>query len=358
VSADPGTMSGAASVPRPSTARVAVVTSPGTLEIETRPVREPGEGEALIRVRDCGICGSDLKLYSGKHPTVKPPMVLGHEFHGSVEAVGPGAGSLEPGASVAVFPPRGCGECYSCRRGYPHLCPDMAFIGGEHQGGLSELVAVPAENALAIDQDVPVDRRVFIEPLAVGVHAVSRAQVAAGDRVLVIGAGAIGLFTALALRHRGVESVLLTDLSGERLALVRRLGAGDTFNTREGSVLDRVRETVRPEGVDVAFDCVGMEATAADALASTCKGGRTVLVGMMPSEMRVDGVLLQRGERALIGVQQYTREDFATAMAVLAAGALPDSETVTRTYALEDVAAAFEELQKGRTDVLKYVVRP
>jgi 2-desacetyl-2-hydroxyethyl bacteriochlorophyllide A dehydrogenase len=343
---------------RGATARVAVVTAPRQLSVELRPVEAPAPGEVLVRVRECGICGSDIKLYSGKHPTVKPPMVLGHEFHGSVEAADVRAGSLEPGTDVAVFPPRGCGRCYACARGLPHLCPDMQFIGGEHQGGLSELVAVPAENVLPIDASVPDGRRVFIEPLAVGVHAVSRAGVAPGDQAVIIGAGAIGLFTALALRHRGVARIVLADRSGERLELARRLGLGDTINTLEDSLRDFVRESVRPEGVDVAFDCVGLEATAAEALAVTCKGGRTVLVGLMPSALSVDGVLLQRGERALIGVQQYKRDDFGTAMAILAAGALPASEAITRTYRLDQVAAALAELEQGPTDVLKFVVRP
>ena len=119
-----------------------------------------------------------------------------------------------------------------------------------------------------------------------------------------------------------------------------------------------VRDHMRPEGVDVAFDCVGVEATAADALELTCKGGRTMLVGLMPTAMTINGMLLQRGERSLIGVQQYTRADFTTAMEILAAGALPASDDLVRRYALDDVDAAFAQLQQGGTDVLKLVVRP
>src|SRR5688500_5789586 len=139
-------------------ARVAVVTAPGALALETRPVDAPGDGEALVRVQECGLCGSDLKLFSGKHPVVRPPMILGHEFYGTVEARGGQAGSVEPGQSVAVFPPVGCGRCFNCRRDRPHLCPSMAFVGGEYQGGLSELVAVPVANVLPIGGEVPEDR--------------------------------------------------------------------------------------------------------------------------------------------------------------------------------------------------------
>ncbi len=338
--------------------RVALVPSPGVLRLERRPVPGPRDGEVLIRVQECGICGSDLKLYAGKHPAVKPPMVLGHEFHGTVEARGAAADGPAEGEAVAVFPPIGCGRCYNCARGWPHLCPEMAFVGGEHQGGLSELVAVPVRNTLPIAANVPADRRVLIEPLAVGVHAAARGGVRSEDKVLIIGAGPIGLFTALALKHQGVREIVLTDLSDERLELVRRLDAGVGINTRDVALGDYVREELRPEGVDVAFDCVGVGATAADALELTCKGGRTVLVGLMPTELTINGLSLQRGERSLIGVQQYTREDFGTAMEILAAGALPASEELIRRYSLDDVETAFRELQEGRTDVLKYVVAP
>jgi threonine dehydrogenase-like Zn-dependent dehydrogenase len=125
-----------------------------------------------------------------------------------------------------------------------------------------------------------------------------------------------------------------------------------------GRLGEFVREEVRPEGVDVAFDCVGGQATATDALGVTRNGGRAVLVGIAPAQLELEGVVLQRGERALIGVQMYTRDDFHMAMAMLAAGALPSAETLTRGFALDDVAAAFHELEAGRRDVLKLVVAP
>jgi L-iditol 2-dehydrogenase len=305
----------------------------------------------VVRVAECGLCGSDLKLFSGGHPKLQPPLRLGHEFYGTVEAVG-GAGGVEAGQRVSVFPPIGCGECHNCRRGEPHICASMTFVGGEHPGGLSDLVTVPAANALPLDPGVPDDRRVFVEPMAVGVHAARRGAVDPGEEVLVIGAGPIGLFTALALRQQGVERIVLTDLEPSRLALARRLGAGET------ALGDEVREAIRADGVDVAFDCVGGQATATQALGLTRNGGRAVLVGITPRELDVDGVVLQRGERALIGVQMYTREDFGTAMEMLAAGALPAGEELTRRFALDDVATAFAELDAGRRDVLKLVVAP
>jgi threonine dehydrogenase-like Zn-dependent dehydrogenase len=330
--------------------RIAMVSSPGAVALESRELAAPGDDEALVRVAECGLCGSDLKMNSGRHPKLQPPLVLGHEFHGTVEA------GAHEGERVAVFPPVGCGECHNCRRGEPHICARMTFVGGERQGGLSDLVTVPEANLLPMHPDVPAGRRVFVEPLAVGVHAARRGGVAPDEEVVILGAGPIGLFTALALRHEGVERIVLADLAADRLALAERLGAGRTVDARE--LADFVRDEVRPEGVDVAFDCVGGQATATDALAITRNGGRAVLVGIAPRELTLDGVVLQRGERAVVGVQMYTRDDFRISMEILAAGALPEGEQLTRRFPLDEVAAAFAELEAGRRDVLKLVVTP
>jgi L-iditol 2-dehydrogenase len=340
---------------RPVETRVALVDGPEHLAIEARSIDDPGPGEALLRVAECGICGSDLKMYSGRHPVIRPPLVPGHEFHGTVEAVG-AAVEIETGAEAQVFPTVGCGHCFNCRRGFPHLCPDMELIGGQRQGGLAERVVVPATNLIRMDPGVPEDVRVLVEPLAVGVHAAARASVEPGERVVIIGAGPIGLFTAIALRHAGAEHVAITDLSAERLALADRLGAGTTVDGGEVALEEWVREEVRPEGADVALDCVGSDRTARQALGVTCKGGRAVLVGLMPAEMDVDGVALQRGERALVGVQMYLREDFATAMRILADGAVPAGDGVLRSYDLDDTAEAFRALAAGRPGALKSYV--
>ena len=174
---------------------------------------------------------------------------------------------------------------------------------------------------------------------------------------MIIGAGPIGVLTALALRHRGVERILLADLSEERLDLARRLGAGETVNSAGIDLGDYVRETLRPEGADVAIECVGSQETATLALAGTCKGGRAVLVGIAPAELSVDGVALQRGERTLIGVQMYERDDFVEAMAMLAGGAVRSSPDLFEEFELGDVAGAFASLKQGPAASLKTIVR-
>ena len=339
--------------------KVAVLTAPETLEVEERPI-EPGEGEAMVRVAECGICGSDLKMYAGKHPVLKPPLMLGHEFFGTVEALGPGVAQgdvTDEGALVTIVPPIGCGHCYNCLRGLPYLCEQMTFIGGQLPGGLAELVAVPSSNLLAVDPAIAPELRVLIEPMTVGVHAARRSLATAEEAVVIIGAGPIGVFTALALRHFGVERILMSDLSDDRLALAAKLGVGDTVNGGQVDLAEHVREVVRPEGADVAIECVGSQATAEQALAATAKGGRAVLVGLAPERLDVDGVMLQRGERMLIGVQMYERDDFVEAMSILASGVIEPSPDLFDEFELGDVSDAFETLRQGPAGSLKAIVR-
>lgn len=343
-----------------TSARVAVLTGLDRFEIEKRDFSQrPDPGMAMVRVRECGICGSDLKIAGGKHPILQPPLVLGHEFYGTVEAMGAGTppDGVAAGSEVVVFPPLGCGKCYNCTRALPYLCEEMRFVGGQLAGALADYVVAPLANMIPIDLAVPAGVRVLIEPLAVAVHAVNRGAVVPGERAVVLGAGPIGLFTALVLRHRAQGgAVAIVDRVRERLELARAFGVADVIDASSQNVLDAVRLHVRPEGADVAFECVGSATVAGQALELTCKGGRVVLVGIQPRELAMDGVALQRGERALIGVQMYERDDFRTAMRMLAEEIIPAPlvSSLVKTFALEEIAAAFEVLRKG--SVFKAVV--
>lgn len=343
-------------------ARVAVLTGLDRFALEARDFsRRPDPGTAVIRVRECGICGSDLKMAAGKHPVLKPPLILGHEFYGTVEALGDGEppSGVTEGAEVVVFPPVGCGRCYNCERGRPYLCEEMRFVGGQLAGALADYVLAPLANLIPIDPAVPRGVRVLIEPLAVAVHAADRGAVAARERAVVLGAGPIGLFTALVLRHRAPDdpAPAIVDRVRERLELARAFGLTGVIDGAGENVLEAVRRKLRPEGADVAFECVGSAAVTAEALELTCKGGRVILVGIQPRELPIDGVALQRGERALVGVQMYDREDFGTAMRMLVEGIIPPelAPALVKIFALEEIASAFDALRTG--SVFKAVVR-
>ena len=298
-------------------------------------------------------------MWAGTHAFLQPPLLIGHEIYGTVEELGSGTNGIQAGMRVVVFPPVGCGTCFHCLRGRPQLCADMRFFGGQLPGGLAEHVVILEDNLLVVPDGVPEHQRVLIEPLGVGVHAVARAQVEPGESAVVIGGGAIGLFTALVARARGLERVLLGEPSEARRNRAEALGL-ETFDTSTTSVADVVADRIRPEGADVVFEAVGSEETIEAALTATRKGGRAVVVGNAPATVQIDGLALQRGDRSLVGVLMYDRADLVEGMEMLAGGLLdplPESALV-QAFALDDVGAAFTAAKDGSLGAVRAVVRP
>jgi L-iditol 2-dehydrogenase len=338
------------------TGRVAVLAAAERFELREADAPAAGAAEVVVRVRECGICGSDLKMWAGTHAFMRPPIVMGHEIVGVVEEVAPGV-ALERGVVVTVFPPVGCGACFHCARGREQLCEEMEFFGGQRAGGLADYVVVPASHVLPIPDTVPDELRVLIEPLSVAVHAVARGAPAKADRCVVLGAGSIGLFTALVLRSRGVGDVVVSDLLADRRRRAAEAGFATIDPTSEG-LPDAVTRLVRPEGADAVYECVGSQLTIAEALAATRKGGKTVIVGNAPADLRLDGLALQRGDRSLIGVLMYDLRDFETAMRLLAEGLMDplDATSLVARYRLELVGEAFRDAKGGTLHALKAVV--
>jgi threonine dehydrogenase-like Zn-dependent dehydrogenase len=338
--------------------RVAVLTALEHFDVRSLDPPVPGAGEVVVRVDECGICGSDLKMWTGTHAFMRPPIVMGHEVSGVVAAAGEGV-QLAPGTPVTVFPPVGCGACFHCLRGREQLCERMRFFGGQLAGGLATHLVAPASHVLEIPAEVPGALRVLIEPLSVAVHGVGRGAPLPDERTVVIGAGAIGMFTALVLRARGLGDVVVVEPRASRRARAASLGFA-VIDPVEERLRDAVSRLVRPEGADCVFECVGSEETIGAALASTRKGGRTVIVGNAPAVLAVDGLALQRGDRSLIGVLMYDLDDFAVSMGLLAGGILADipiDELIAR-YPLERAEQAFRDAGSRAFSALKAVLVP
>jgi len=339
--------------------RYAMLEGPKHFAVAHGSIPVPGEGEARVRVHDCGVCGSDLKMWAGTHAFLRPPLQIGHEIYGTVEELGGGTNGIQTGMPVVVFPPIGCGSCFHCVGGQPQLCADMRFIGGQIPGGLAEHVIVPENNLIVVPDGVRDHQRVLIEPLGVGVHAVARGRVEPGETAVVLGAGAIGLFTALVARERGLERVLVGELSAARRGRAEALGL-ETFDPASTPVAQAVADRIGPVGADVVFECVGSEETIGAALAATRKGGRAVVVGNAPATVQIDGLALQRGDRSLIGVLMYDLADLIEGMELLAGGLVDElpEEALVQPFALDDVGAAFAAAKDGTLGAVRAVVRP
>jgi L-iditol 2-dehydrogenase len=277
----------------PGTMLAARLHGPRDLRLERVPhPGSPGVGKALIRVMATGICGSDLHSYQdariGDTP-IQGPLILGHEFAGIVEAVGPDAMDgcyqpLQPGTRVAVDPAQPCGRCEGCEHGHPNLCRRLHFCGNYPDGGsLCEWIHMPARSCFPIPRSMDFETAALLEPLGVALHAVDLARIRIGSSVVIVGAGPIGLLILQLARLSGADPVFLTDSLPWRLALGKRWGAVPM--DRENAIERVLRET-NGRGVDVAIEAAWGDESIADAAEMTRLGGRLVLVGI-PSEDRL-----------------------------------------------------------------------
>jgi L-iditol 2-dehydrogenase len=327
------------------------------LEIETVEPTKPAPGEARVAITACGICGSDLHMYRGDHPVLRPPLVMGHEFVGNVVEVGEGVSAVKSGDRVIGIAGRGCGTCAACQEGNWNWCEQLKVIGGHVPGALAEEVVLPAEQFIIIPDWIPDDQATLIEVGAVGMHTISRAGTdVAGQSCLVSGAGPVGLVLVKLLKALGAGAVVVSDVSAARRDMALSSGADLVIDPRVEGAEDEVKAAF-PRGLDMAFDCAGREASLLLALRLTRRGAPIVLTAIFEAFCTIPMALVQRAERKLIGVQMYKREDFLATIKLLEERTLDLSGIVTHEYPLRDVAEAFHMLESPDVAAGKVLVR-
>jgi (R,R)-butanediol dehydrogenase/meso-butanediol dehydrogenase/diacetyl reductase len=313
--------------------------APDTIAVQEVPIPKPAAGEVLVKVRYAGICGSDLSIAAGSHPRAKPPLILGHEMAGEIVDISqlpPGTG-WAVGDRVTANPMLSCGDCRACRDGFYHVCLNMRVIGIDDNGFMAEYAQVPAEKLHRIPAGLPYAAGALIEQVAVGVHALSMGAVTQESKVLVVGAGPIGLVTALCLRHQGVEDIRISDLNDYRLSLAARLQF-KALDAREGEAR-LIEEFAADSGADVVFEAAGSEEAIAQAVQLARPRGRIVVVSVHKTPHAVDLRAVNFKELTIVGSRMYAHEDFAAAVAM--ANALPIGELATHTIPLQEASQAF-----------------
>ncbi len=321
--------------------RQAELHAPEDIRLIDAPRPEPGADEILIRVARVGVCGSDLHAYHGRHPFIDLPVVPGHEFAGTVAAVGAGVADFVPGQRVTVEPSLVCGTCYNCTHGRYNICDSLRVIGCQTVGAMADYIAVPACKVLALPDGMTWDQAAMVEPLAVGVHAVRVAQFAPGANVLVLGAGTIGLMTLQAARAAGAGQVMISDLLQDRLDLAQRLGADHAVNPQATDLAQALEEAFGPDRADVIIECVGVAATAREAVRVARKGTRIVLAGVFEEEVPLSLDLVQDRELELVGTLMYAGDDFSTALALVRDGKVDVDSLISHRFPLAQAAEAF-----------------
>ena len=317
--------------------RAAVWTGPDRIDVREVPVPDVPPGWVLLRTELTGLCGTDFAILHGRHPRAVAPQILGHEITGVVER-GPADGS-EPGTRVTAVPLISCGRCRPCGTGTPHVCRDLMLYGIDRPGSLAEFVALPSEVVVPFRPGISARAAALAEPLAVAVHAVGLSGLAGGERVLVFGAGPIGVLTALVARHAGAH-VWICDPSPARAELARVLGLG-TVRSGPAGVAD-VLALTDGAGADIVFDSAGHPAVAALLSAVSAVRGTIVLVGVYKEPAAVDLRAITFGEQRMLGVRVYTRDDVRRAVELIETDALGLGRLPVAVFDLAETAAAFE----------------
>ncbi|MFC4603961.1 alcohol dehydrogenase catalytic domain-containing protein [Rhodococcus kronopolitis] len=335
--------------------RAAVLHGIGDLRVEDIPTPAVPDGFVLIRVAYNGICGSDLGVIHSfgvsavAHPLTGAhgPQVLGHEFSGVVVETGAGVDGIVVGNRVVVQPNYHCGRCARCRDGLEHLCEIVAFHGlTADGGGLSEFTAVPAANVHVLPDEVSLEQAALVEPLAVTHHAVTLAQPRPGQFALVIGGGPIGIGTALNLRSSGVERILVSEASATRRAIVEGLGLA-VVDPLSVDVRTAVHERTDGLGADMVFECAGVAVAVETALASVRARGSVVLLATYKEQVPLNTYALMFSEARVMSSLAYSRDEVATVIERMAAGAYPLDGWVERVP-LADVLEGVADAAAGR----------
>ncbi|WP_381560398.1 zinc-binding dehydrogenase [Streptomyces eurythermus] len=329
-------------------------TAARTLDTAPALSAPPGPGEVELAPAYVGICGTDLHIYHGDMDgRVHAPAVLGHEMSGRVVSVGPGVEGWRPGDAVTVMPLRWDDTCPACLRGHQHVCRHLDFIGIDSPGAMQQRWTVPAATLIRLPEALALDRAALVEPTAVAVHDVGRAAVRAGEKVVVVGGGPVGILIALVARAAGAE-VRVVEPSAHRRLLAEELGL-PAWHPADDEVSELVRQWTGDAGADVAFEVSGAAAgvdTAVDVLGVR---GRLCLVAIHSRPREVDLHRFFWRELTLVGARLYDRSDFEKAVDLVADGTIPAERLISRVVPLTQAPAAFEALEGGG-DVMKILV--
>ncbi len=332
---------------------------PGRLEIVDRPSPQtPAPGFARLAVSHVGICGTDYHIYEGKHPFLAYPRVMGHEISATVVEVGKGV-DLEPGTAVIVNPYIACGTCIACRKAKPNCCTAISVLGVHSDGAMCEEIVVPAGNLYPAG-NLSLEAAATVEFLAIGAHAVRRAAMPAPGsepiRALVIGAGPIGLGTAIFARIAGQEVTLL-DTSPERLSMAAdRLGFASGILAGDGASA-AVAEKTGGDGFDVVYDATGYRGSMEKAFAYVAHGSSLVFVSVVKEEISFSDPEFHKREMTLIGSRNATRIDFDHVRDSISKGLVPIDQLITHRTTLDKVAEDLPRWASEKTGLIKAIIR-
>jgi L-iditol 2-dehydrogenase len=332
------------------------------LAITDMPTPPIADDEVLVRVRACGICGSDIHGYDGSTGRRIPPLVMGHEAAGEIEHVGAGVKGFRAGDRVTFDSTVSCGRCDYCKAGQINLCDNRMVLGvscGDYRrhGAFAEYVAVPERILYKLPANLPFERAALIEAVSVAVHAVSLKIPAPSDQVLVVGCGMIGLLVVQVLRAKGCRNITVVDVDAGRMSLAMTLGAAHALNGKDHDTPAAIRKLTGDQGADVAFEVVGSTETIMTAIRGVRKGGTVVLIGNLKPKIDLPLQEVVSRQLTLLGSCASSGE-YPECIDLMASGAVDVTPLISLTAPLEDGPGLFERLHRGGEGLMKVVLQP
>lgn len=330
--------------------------------IEDFPVPALQPDEVLVRVRACGICGSDVHGMDGSSGRRIPPIIMGHEAAGVIAEIGSAVEGWKQGERVTFDSTVSCGECWYCRRGEVNLCDNRRVLGvscGDYrrQGAFAEFIAVPARILYRLPENLSFEQAAMVEAVSVAVHAVERAPLSLDASVAVVGTGMIGLLVVQALRAMGCGEIIAIDLDKEKLKLASKFGATHALEAGEPELQQKIRALTSGRGVDAAFEAVGMGATVKTAIDSVRKGGSVTLIGNLKPQVELPLQTVVTRELALIGTCASAGE-YPACLGLIANGKINVTDFISATPPLEEGPRWFERLYAGEKGLMKVLLKP
>jgi 2-desacetyl-2-hydroxyethyl bacteriochlorophyllide A dehydrogenase len=336
---------------------MAMIFEPGRVEYRDETIAEPGPTQILIRTRAVSICGSDAHTFHGKHPFAPLPAAPGHELAGEVVELGSGVERIQVGDRVCLEPVIVCRGCEFCERGDYHLCRNISFHHRQGRGAFTPFFVAEQAWVHKLPKNISFEEGALVEPLAVAIHAVGRAELKMGQTVAVFGAGAIGLLVVMVAKSAGAGDVFSVDVQEPRLDQARALGVREGFNNLKSDPVEEIINVTDGLGVDAVFEAAGLSWTLNQALASLKKGGVGVMIGLISGgEVALPANIFVAKEITLRGSQGYCR-DFQTALKLLENAGLDLSPLITHTLPPERLQEGFELLDDPSAGAVKVVIK-
>ncbi len=335
--------------------KVALFEKPHSLTVRSTPVRTLLPNEVLLKVQACGVCGTDVHIVEGTSRAT-PPVVLGHEFTGVVEDVGIAVYGVAAGQRASVDPNISCGVCYFCRRGLVHLCANLQALGVDRDGGMAEYCFVPSQQIYVLPEGMKPEAAAFVEPVSCAVHGIDRANICAGDTVVIIGGGTIGLIMLQLARNAGASRTILVEPNEHKRLIAAELGADvlldPTVNHTKTAIMD-----ITNIGADVVIECVGKPQTAQLALEIARRGGTIEFFGVCPIGEKIPVEPNQIYFKELTIVGSYVNPNtFSRSIALLNAGKVRIDKFQIDKFPLDGVREALALQKDGKT--IKSIIEP